>query len=401
MATQPRTGLSRLAVGAGILGGCLLYSVAIVGSGLDRISQTVPTLASKVPGPFSVRALSTEAFDRLFLGDSKQALGIAERLVSKAPLEPDAASALGTARIANGDYAGADRAFRVAANAGWRTVPTQLYWLQQAAAAGDYTRAAERIDALARQSSNWMQEARILDLVESVPAGREAIANRLMARPAWLPAYAGAVGNLTPDRLEHRGEVLARLAERGVPVGCTEIAPLVNRLIDLNKVDAATNTWRVQCPSAGSGPVSDGNFIGVTNGNPVTPFGWSIASSGDVGVTIEPRGRGLNAAIVRNASSITRPLLAQAVAATPGRYLLHWHAVDSTGKPTNRIVPALSCSPATVSLSPPQPGSRAGEWTAPLAIEGDCKLHWLGFTIAPNSEGLKLWGITLERAPNP
>jgi hypothetical protein len=395
---QSGPGWSNKAAGIVILGGCLLYLCAVTGSGLDRMAQDIPSLAAKVPATFAVHARSVDAFNRLFLGDDKGALAISERLIAKAPLDPDSASALGTARVATGDLAGGDAAFRVAANAGWRNVQTQLYWLQQAAAVGDYPRAAERIDALARQSASWMQEVRILDPVESAPAGRDAIAERLASRPEWLMAYAGAVSNLSPERLERRGDVLARLASRGVPVGCSEIAPLVNRLVELNDSGAAAGIWRTQCPSAGTALVSDGNFTGPITDNPVTAFAWAFQSSGDVGVEIDPRTRGLNAAVVRNSSSVTKPLLSQAVVAPPGRYMLRWSAVDSSGTPTDRIIPSLSCSRETISLTPPQPGQRRGEWRAPVSVDGSCKLNWLGFSIAPNSEGLKLWGISLERA---
>ena len=131
------------------------YAIAAVGSGLDRIAATRPSMARLVPEPFSARAkisAAGAAFDRR---DYALALHLAKEGVVKEPVDNHALGNLGAALAMSGDGRGAERAFTVAAATGWRDLPTQVYWYQRAMQAGDLRVASQRLDAILRVNPQW------------------------------------------------------------------------------------------------------------------------------------------------------------------------------------------------------------------------------------------------------
>ncbi|HEX4847889.1 MAG TPA: hypothetical protein VFV30_07070, partial [Novosphingobium sp.] len=117
------------------------YAGLSIALAFDRTAASDPGAAARIPEPFRQEALSSQGQALLLAGQAGQIAPLAEALVRRDPLGPQAAGLLGTARLAQGDARGAETAFRLSAKLGWRDAATQVYWLQAALAAGDLTRA--------------------------------------------------------------------------------------------------------------------------------------------------------------------------------------------------------------------------------------------------------------------
>lgn len=233
----------------GITAGALAYAVLAIGNGLDRLAFTQPGMASHVPALFATDTLEGVGEANL-RSDPHAATALAERLVARAPIEPFSTALLGASRAASGDDAGADRAFRVAGQLGWRIPLTQSYWLAAALAAGDIRIAAQRLDALLRQRPELLRLPETLAPFESGDAGQAALVDQLATRPPWLDWYDGAIDPVPAEIIARRVPALMLLGDRGVVLGCAAIAPAVSRLAAAGLASEAEALRHRHCPAS-------------------------------------------------------------------------------------------------------------------------------------------------------
>ena len=373
------------------------YGVATIGNGLDRAVVQMPMLAQKVPGWFAVNALAAQSEAAIQAGHTSAAVSLAEQTVTKAPVDPLSTALLGAARLASMDAVGAETAFRVAGQFGWRQRLTQIYWMQAALSLGDYRIAAQRLDALLRQYPELLADRRIMDPFERNPQARAAMVDSLAGKPGWLTPYAYNVENVAPDIMQIRSEVLTEVAARGQRVGCDIIAPSVRQLASIDAIISAARLWRLHCSSAGTGAVINGEFTGSRLTAPLTRFDWTILGDGDLGVTVAA-GRRENDHQLRASSTahIRRSFLDQQLAALPGAYVLRWKADDAQGNPTDRIAAVVGCDLTNKNWLQGQLDSQSGEWSTPVLIDGACQGHWLEFSIAPGSGEILFDDVKLD-----
>ena len=227
---------------------CVAYGIVALGSGLDRESGRWPALAESVPTPFASKALEVRGLNAMLAGDWQTGLDLGEAFVRGAPIEPTATAILGGAREMRGDAGGADAAFRVAGQMGWRVPLTQRYWMGRALAVGDYRVAAQRLDAMLRQQPGLLADRSLLDPMEGNPEGQQALAGLMPAKPDWLSYYMQDTGDVPEDILLLRAQVLARAAKLGAVGGCEGAAALAHRLAELGDASVAAQLWREQCP---------------------------------------------------------------------------------------------------------------------------------------------------------
>lgn len=357
----------------------LVYGGLATASALDRISAIRPALTSRVPAPFAAQALRIEARNLLDTGQPQRALKVAEAALARAPLDPESPALLGLARLQTGDDRAAERAFVVAGKLGWRIPSTQAYWLDRALAANDYTVAAMRLDALLRQRPALVDERSLLDPLERNPAGQEALAARLLARPGWLAAYLSRVAGLDRGRLLQRATVMEALAQRGVAAGCESVAPLVAALIDNAAVVEAHAVWRRHCPGASAGLVHDPRLAGATIDQDRSQFAWVFLGHADVSLVLESAAQpGARQLSIDSTAASPRLVVRQLVLLRPGSYRLSWRSAEPAD---GRIVAGLSCSP---NLGEWLTGRTAedGRQAVDVAVDDSCAARWLGFAIA-------------------
>lgn len=391
-AAGPRTGHL---VKAGLVAGFVAYGALAVASALDRASEARPSMADRVPALFASEALRAQGRTALAAGDGRAALRLGEAAVDDAPLDPASTALLGAARYATADRIGADRAFRVAAQLGWRVPYTQLYMMGRALEVGDLRVAALRLDALARQNKAVLRERALLDPLERDPRGRAALAQRLREYAPWLTAYAMEVDDLPPDVIGQRAAVLGETARQGGVVGCQPIAPTVSALIRSEAVPTAAALWRAHCPGAAGSLLYDGNFAMARIDQSRSEFAWAFIGQSEASVVFEPAGAG-QALVIDSAPGLPRLVLRQLVLVPPGRYRLSWQASDSQNQPSGAVVAAFTCNPDPREWAEGQAAVGTTRRSVEVTMDGACPARWLGLAIKGGSTATRLADVRLE-----
>lgn len=376
MAVRRLPGLARL-------GAVLAFAALALGSGLDRASAKDPRLARYVPGFLASEALRVEATQFLQAGDSGKTIAFAKQAVLADPIHPRSTALLGAGHLAARQNVLAERDFRIAARFGWRDPLTQIYFMNAALAGGQPRLAALRLDAVLRQAPNLPVREMLLAQFEASEAGRAALAERLLLRPAWTSAFLGDHNILTPEVLEKRAAIVAGLP--GPRWGCDEVAPLVGRLVLAGSVPAAKALWQAQCPSAVAG-VADPHFAGLNLSRQPVAFEWNLIGSGDISATpTTPAGRGL---LIRLSGPSSQPVGWQMLALAAGQYRLSWTAATSAGESAQNLSLSLSCA-----LSDRKPlaarSAGKGRFEADLDVDAACPGQFLSLWLAPGSEEVR------------
>jgi len=376
---------------------CLVGTALAIVSGLDRASPEKPALSRFVPAPFAAVSLRVRASRALDQHDYGSAEALARTLIRAAPVEPESTAILGSARLGLGDANGAERAFLVAGQFGWRTPITQYYWMREALAVGDYRVASLRLDAMLRQDPKLVSVRDLMEPLESTEAGRQALAQRLAGRPSWLELYVSSVFDLPVQVISYRADVADRMAALGVPLGCQGAGPLVTALVNYNQARRAHRMWRQQCPSAGTGLLADPDFANLEVHNSFSPFDWVVIGDSDVSLSLSNPEDGARHLVLASSASFTRKILNQMVILPPGTYRLSWQARTDSGQPSPRIAVAASCQADAADWLPARGDAASGIFTADFTVDPSCPARWIGFAILPGSETLSLGQIGLRR----
>jgi hypothetical protein len=368
----------------------LLYAGLALGSGLDRAAPAHQDLAQWVPGPLRAQSLTTEARRLVAVGIPASALEPSRRAVARDPADPSTSALLGTALLARRDPVGADRAFRIAAQGGWRDVLAQTYWLQAALAAGDSKAAVTRFDALARQYPSAPVLVEAARLIEASPEGRMALARQLAGGTNWARAYATLDSAAPPRQLHDRAVVLIATAALGRVLGCDTVRSAVGALGQSDPLTAA-QVWRGHCPDARAGGVpSDGGF--ERQGEARVPFDWEFPGHGDLESIAAVRPGGTIGRTVRTTAATALPVAAQLVPLAPGSWRLSW-----TG--SGRLRATLSCQrgvqgPNGWATVPDGAGRRHVET---VVVDGSCAARWLQLWIAAGPGEASFDDVRLDR----
>lgn len=323
---------------AGVL--ATAYAALAIGSGLDRLSVNHPQLERLVPAPFRAGAARSGAALALAQGNDN-APSLAEQALRAGPVDRRAASLLGSARLLDGDLPGAEAAFRVSAQLGWRDPATQAYWYRAALDAGDHAQAAERLDALLRVNPGYRGAASLLAPLESTPEGRAALATRLAARPGWLASYFLPGDEVDKDAARRRAAVATALPAAGLRLGCKGAAPFVRALLGRNLRRDASRVWAEHCGEQPAAGLEDGDFARLAGDSTNSPFGWQRQSFADLDLAFESAADGTVAVTLRNEASVSRPFLSQPLALPPERYRL---TANLSANGTGRIAASLTCA---------------------------------------------------------
>lgn len=285
-----------------------------------------------------------------------------------------------------GDAEGADAAYRVAGQMGWRVPLTQRYWMSRALAVGDYRIAAQRLDAMLRQQPGLLADRSLLDPMERDPDGQQALAERILAEPDWLSYYMLDYGNVPEDILLLRAQVLARAARLGAGGGCEGAAALSHRLVELGDARIAAQLWRDHCPQTGKEIVADGNFKRATFTETLTPFDWQFGSYSDIDISLEPvLGDGRVVSITTSAP-YTRIVASQFLVLPASRYRLSWRSEGHTTRDTPMMLAALDCNAQSTDWLEASRDPRSGLWSADVTLSDACQGKWLNFAVRPGVE---------------
>ena len=378
--------------------GILLFAFAAAGSGLDRISETLPGAERMVPGPFRARSERVAAIAAFARGDDARALQFARAAVASDPVDPDASAILATAHLQDGEARKADEAMRVAARFGWRNLATQAYWYHVALQGGEFAVAVDRADAILRIAPALPGRTELLAPLEQDPAARRILVRHLAERPGWLESYLSGPAESDNALLQRRAAVGEELAQTPSWSGCKECGGLARKRLMRGDRLSAERLWNKACPQMAVAPgLVDGNFRALA-GDVRNPFGWVAERSGNVVFRLERQdknGTGARAVAMRNDGAATALVLHQAVNLKPGDYLLRADVAGSSSSPVQSLVASMGCG-ANAPFPAEVKGDLAG--AGQIVHSPGCAAQTLALWLRPGKDEIRLRQVSLTPA---
>ena len=296
------------------------------------------------------------AFGHVRQGEMAHAEAVALLAVDRFPLDADALALLAFA-TGDGDVA------NMAVRANRRSPAANTFLFEQALAERDYPRAAAAADRIMRTASQPQAALAYAYRLERSRAGQASLFDRLDTAPPWASRWLASPGDLSP-MLAVRAE---RLANHRPAVGCDATEAMTEALLVRDDRRRAEEVWSAHCAPGRSLPrvVQDEND---------RPFGWRVLRHADV--QVERSGREYRFV---GSASVTRPVLEQAVALTPGEA-----AIAFTGPGTERLRAGIVCGEASRPARPAR------------LIVPECPNQRLVLWLIPGSGEVRLRGVLLE-----
>ena len=290
--------------------------------------------------------------------------------LARDPLDPARTRNLGLALDRAGASADAARVMLFAGGRGRRDTPTEDWLLVRSLSEGRYDAAFQVADALLRRDIPDDKREKLFALLVAAArydASRPALGERLALSPWWRLAFMRELA-AKAEPADAR-VVLARLSTTANPPTDLELAPYLDRLVDLGAYRAAAADWR-----AFARPRRDPDDV-----NDLTapaPFGWSPVFGGGASSGVD--GGDLR---VDYDGFATPRLPRRLIALAPGGYRLAWRErIDGDA----RLVVEVRCAGSDTLLASARPVANAAYEPRTLDLDvpaSGCEGQWLA--IAP------------------
>lgn len=374
--------------------GLATLAIAALLSGSDRQSREFPNSPSIIGWPYDTGAARARAISLFVKSGPKSAIAMARRAILSDPISAQTISILGRAQFYAKQPLEANKTFKVTVQLGWRDAMTQMYWLDQALRAGDFKVAAERLDALLRQNPSSEDRDLYLAVVSTLPEGRNAIAQRLKAVPAWAESYVRDVKELSAEQLAQRADVILRTGRR--VWNCSSAAILTQKLIDAKMLTEAQAVWRSSCATSAS-LIFDGGFDHLDTTVATPGFDWQLSGRGDVDVRPTTDTTGNRRLDIEVTASRSLSVLSQLVVIKPGTYRLTWRTPDTPENAARSLMVGLTCnSTLRDAESGDADPTEKHRYTTVFQVDASCQAHKITFWLSPNSP-VHLDDVALER----
>ena len=207
-----------------------------------------------------------------------------------------------------------------------RRETTALFWLlNDSYYHKDYQKALEYADLLLRtQPELSAYVMRYVALIAQAPEGFPLVVRALSKNPSWRKGFFETFPRNT-QAIELPLKLMIALKEDNAPPSPKELAPYLDTLIGINRVDAAYNAWLQLLPAAelaNAGLLMNGKFENAPSG---LPFDWRIAAGLNAAAELvapasDGGGRLLHVSF--GSGRVKFPELSQIVLLPPGHYRL-------------------------------------------------------------------------------
>jgi hypothetical protein len=377
--------------GAVLLAG---YAGVAVVSGMDRSAMTDPAAHGLVGWPYDSFSARSRAMAALQGGQPAQAMSLSARAMLSDPVDPTVIGRYGWAQMLMRNTSGADETFRVSGGLGWRDPSTQVYWLSRSLELGDANVAAQRLDALLRQTPYFEQRDALVAAVLASEEGRQAVAQRLKEQPAWSSVFLSDTGNLPPQDLVNRADVVSRAANGAFD--CLSASRFVDNLMAAGQVEPAQMVWRKVC-APGTDLVYDGHFTQLDSTARRRAFDWQLSSRGDVDILLQDRNDGSHQLGIKVSGPASQIVLRQAMVLDPGAYRLTWSMPGTSPVSAAALRVSLGCGANRV-VAQPGIAQGNGRYQQVFSLAADCDVRSLVFWLSPGPM-VALADIQLDRLP--
>lgn len=276
----------------------------------------------------------------------------------------------------------ADRARWIAVmrKMGWRSTPTLQTIINNALETQNLNDIIVVADALLRRRQLFEQAVGLMNLLETEPATKNGVYNRLKKKVPWRTDYLQLGGEIkVPQIIDARIQTINRLQASGDLLTRQELAPSVSAMVAAGRLKDAHAIWRANTRAAPTA-LHDGNFrVAVGAGadtNFSFPFEWQFYSG--TGFSTYPSKDGLSGAIVAiQWDGRGVPLfMSQLTSATPGNYRFTFKVDGDAQQFATKIGVRFRCGSETIALrNKVLPNSQlvTAETIAPVP----CKFPWL------------------------
>lgn len=270
--------------------------------------------------PWSTEANEQAGTEALLQGRPQEAFGYAS---SALKLSPISAPAIRTVAFVQSAGAG-NRLMDLAAALGWRDMLTQLWAIDAAKRTGESSKAMERADAVFQQHQF---QPGILALIQQplTPDLLEHIVRTLGHGPEWRSDFLQAGSELPATALGGFEQIVIALGKTDNPPTILEAGPLVDRLIQIGKLDEARAVWTAIHRDS---LLLNGDFERVDTGRgPNVPADWSIREEDIQAVDVgRPESGDATRALRLYDTRGSAPIISQRLMLAPGSYVLSFRA---------------------------------------------------------------------------
>ena len=359
----------------------LVYAVAVLASGAERIGLSSPLLEAVTPNAFRSEGLRREAVDAVQAGDHDAAVASATAAVKSAPNNAEGVARLAYALDLVGQRDASVELLQSAARLGWREPLTQFALFAMDMGEGNFARAARRADALLRIDERGTPAQTALAALEARSEGRIALRDRLRHDPPWAERFYAPDED---DALLRRATYLGSSGKDAQGWGCARTRPLVQAALEREWRREAEAVYRRQCKTEGHNRIADANFSAVAKNEPGL-FGWTVQPSGDVSFSSVRDGARTKLAMT-NRSSAARMVLSQPVDLGPDR-----HRITIAGGAGSAFAATLSCGARTATRP-------AFLGNASIVEALPCRSQTLSIWVRGNAEEAILETVAIEPA---
>lgn len=373
-------------------------------SGLDRLAAGDSATPAAIHWPYARNAPLRAAFAAANQHQSGAAAALMDQALSADPVNETLMGGLGQIRQFAGDAKGADAAFRVSAQRGWRDQATHFYWFKQSIEAADFNTAAIHADALLNAPLTPQERDQVFAALLEYDEGRNALAARLRKRPLWALGMALDIDHASPDQLAAQADVIARTGP-GV-WSCLDTAGLIDRLIDAGDMRDALAAHDATCAQSArqarlGNIVNDAHFIRYFTEPHASQLDWSAPDSADILINPASNAPAHGGAEITSTRGVTERVMAQRVGILPGTYSLTWQMPNTDPAALGNLVAGLGCDSdlARTAAGTAVPG-KPGTFALSIRFAGDCPAPTLAFWLRPTSKPVTLDSVTLDRTGN-
>lgn len=387
----------------GLIAALALTGYAAVTNAVGASLAVVDPDAALTVSADNVRALGERAKLTIAEGGNDQskaeAVAMARRAVTLDATAVPAIVALGLYAGTSGQPERAGRIMTYAEALSRRDAATQLYFIEDTVARGDFVAALRHYDTMLRTSDS--APTLLLPILRNAiaePQLRHALAITLLKRPAWAERFVNESSAFGPDF--HAVALLFVELKRGgyVPPVNANNGLIVN-LLAKNDLQTAWRYYTIIHPGADAAKVRDPAFAGAPAG---TPFDWILGTDDGISTSmgVDDQSGGLDFSTTPTNSGV---VVRQLLVLPPGTYRLGTVVAGITQDQGDGPYWELACLNGKVAgtLETKPTGDKKVAFYQNVTVPVGCEGQWFQLRVRPSDDVKGTTGQVFKASVDP